>query len=63
MSPKIYPDIDFEFEYQDKFIDITPKRASRRKYNNQARRRIEKLKERKRLRESIGMDEEYWAKE
>jgi len=63
MSPKKYPYIDDESEYQEKFRDITHKRASPRKYNNQARRRIEKLEERKRLRENIGMDDEYWVKE
>ena len=63
MSPTIYPYIDYESEYQEKFIDITHKRASRKKYNNQARKRIEKLEERKKLRKEIGMDDEYWAKE
>ena len=58
MSRKNLYDTDFDLEYSDEIEDLD--QPVRSKPKNQARRRIENILERKRLKKMISLDDDYW---
>jgi len=63
MSHKNYQDTDFDLDYDDDSEDFDFEPNTRTKHKFDARRRVENMLERKRLRKMTGMDDDYWSDE
>lgn len=63
MSHNNYQDTDFEFDFDDEKEDFGFELNAPTKNKLDARRRVENMLERKKLRKMMGMDDDYWGDE